>query len=475
MIFSYDNCMNMVTTKTYVTETQSFPLRLNALNSITYYTHGSNTFSGSNIYCNGQSLRLSNGLMNSGMIRQEHLLIELRSRDLMIIDGKVVEPSTQTALGKPEIGYTISGATTFIWSYQPDKCQLMTILQTELETATGNEWFNQEVKIQITSLDTYHDTSCDLKITKTSADNIFLVDNSQSTSHLKHINAININLSIDLKIRFGYLYSEIRKILQDSYQVRNPLCTHIGRIGMSETQTIGPNKFLRNMGDASVSFTCKEVQVAPSTLDGCFFMAKVTDITGLTWYLNPNNRILMTKAVQVQCTPAELPVYRNINGQLLIFNPQRTLVKEEHPSKPNMTNDDQEAGIYPTEMVKQWLNYAFLQHLNKFSYTNLAEVICQGDCTQDTIADTPSFKQFINSNIMNPLPTKWFGHDIDLVERICSIACSLYLTIYCIYAAVAWIIRVAIFRKDNIGYLALFLRATFPEFYIITVNNTGSS
>jgi len=42
--------------------------------------------------------------------------------------------------------------------------------------------------------------------------NIFLVDSSQSTSHLKHINAINIDLSIDLKIRFGYLYSEIRKM-----------------------------------------------------------------------------------------------------------------------------------------------------------------------------------------------------------------------------------------------------------------------
>ena len=464
----------MITTKTYLTETQSFPLQLNALNSITFYTHGSNTFSGSNIYCNGQSLRLSNGLVNSGMIRQEHLLIELRSRDLMIIDGKVIDPSTQTALGKPEIEHSLSGSTTFIWTYQPDKCQLMTILQTELETATGNEWFNQEVKIQITSLDTYHDTTCDLKITKTTAENIFLVDSSQPTSHLKHINAINIDLSIDLKIRFGYLYSEIRKILQDSYQGRNPLCNPISRIGISETQSIGPNKFLRNMGDASVSFSCKQVQVAPSTQDECFSMAKVTDITGLTWYLNPNNRILMTRAAQVQCTPAELPIYRNTKGQLLLFNPKRTVVKEEHPAEPNITKDDQDPGIYPTEMVKQWLNYAFLQHLNKFSYTNLAEAFCQGECSQDTFSDTSSFKHFINANMINPLPTNWFGFDIDSIGKICSIVCSIYLTIYSIYAAIAWIIRVAIFRKDDIGFLALFLRATFPEFYIITVNNIGS-
>ena len=100
-------------------------------------------------------LCLTNGIINSGMIRQEHLLIDLRLRDLMIIDGKVIEPSTQTALGKPEMEH--------FWHYTPDKCQLMTILQPELETATGNEWCNQEVKIQITTLDTYHDTAFDLK------------------------------------------------------------------------------------------------------------------------------------------------------------------------------------------------------------------------------------------------------------------------------------------------------------------------
>ena len=463
--------MNMIVTKAFVTDTQSFPLQLNTLNSVTYYTHGSNTFSGTNIFCKGQSLRLINGIINSAMIRQEHLLIDLRLRDLMIIDEKVIEPTTQTALGRPEIEHSLSGATTFIWSYTPDKCQLMTILQTELETATGDEWYNQEHKIQITSLDTYHDTACDLKITKTTAENIFLVDDSQSTSHLKHINAININLSIDLKIRFGYLYAEIRKILQDSYKVRNPMCMHIGRIGLSETQTIGPNKFLRNMGDASVSFSCKQVQVAPATQDRCYSMAKVTDITGLTWFLNPSNGILMTKAVEVQCTAAELPIYRNIKGQLLLFNPQRTLVKEERPTENNQTNDDQETGIYPAEMVKQWLSYAFLQHLNRFSYTNIAEAICQGGCSQDTITDTHSFKRYINDNIMNPLPSNWFGFDIDYFGKICSIVCSLYLTIYSIYSAIAWVIRVALFRKDDIGFLALFLRATFPEFYIITVNN----
>ena len=203
-------------------------------------------------------------------------------------------------------------------------------------------------------------------------------------------------------------------------------------------------------------------------------MAKVTDITGLTWFLNPSNSILMTKAAQVLCTPAELPVYRSIKGQLLIFNPQRTLVTEEHHTESNQTSDDQETGIYPAEMVKQWLSYAFLQHLNKFSYTNIADAICQGSCSQDTITDIHSFKRFIGTNMKNPLPSSWFGIDIDYIGRICSIVCSLYLTIYSVYAAIAWIIRVAIFRNDNIGILALFLRATFPEFYIITVNNINS-
>ena len=108
------------------------------MNSISIYTHGEITYYGTNIGCKGETLRLANSKLNSGMIRQVHLLIELRSYDLMVIDNKVIDPVTQTALGSPKDEFSISGTRPFVWSYSPAKCQLMSIMSIEMETGNGS-------------------------------------------------------------------------------------------------------------------------------------------------------------------------------------------------------------------------------------------------------------------------------------------------------------------------------------------------
>ena len=120
-------------------------------------------------------------------------------------------------------------------------------MKIQLQSADGTTWHNDESKIQISTLDTYHETSCDLKVTKTTTDNLFLIDDSQQTTHLEHIDASNIDISLDLKTRFQYLYTEIRNILLNSYKNRNPLCKHIQGTEISETIMTAPNTFLRNV------------------------------------------------------------------------------------------------------------------------------------------------------------------------------------------------------------------------------------
>ena len=159
------------------------------------------------------------------------------------------------------------------------------------------------------------------------------------------------------------------------------------------------------------------------------------------------------------------------NGDMIMFKPERRIIKDEHQHDQNESNPDEPTGLYPIELVRTWLQYSFLQHLSKFSYSNLVESFCQNGCPEEVYTNANSFKQYVGSMLKIPSPTDWFGINLEAIGQVCSIVCSVFLIIYSTYSVVALIIRIALFKTDTIGYLALFLRAAFPEFYLITVSN----
>ena len=112
-----------------------------------------------------------------------------------------------------------------------------------------------------------------------------------------------------------------------------------------------------------------------------------------------------------------------------------------------------------------------MQHFSKFSYNNLVESFCQHGCPEDVYTNANTFKQFVGSMLKIPSPTDWFGINLEAIGQVCSIVCSVFLIIYSTYSVVALLIRIALFKSDTIGYLALFLCAAFPEFYLITVSS----
>ena len=82
------------------------------MNSIKYYTHGGVTYTGTNIHCTGESLRLENGKINSNMIRQEHIIIAIRKYQLIEVEGTVIDPITQVKLAQTQSGNARSGTKT---------------------------------------------------------------------------------------------------------------------------------------------------------------------------------------------------------------------------------------------------------------------------------------------------------------------------------------------------------------------------
>ena len=181
----------------------------------------------------------------------------------------------------------------------------------------------------------------------------------------------------------------------------------------------------------------------------------------------------MEDAVTVPCGIANVPVYRNIKNELVSYSPDRKLVIPSPSAPLNASNPDgSEAGIYPKDMVQSWLKMAFLQHLSKHAYSVLSHAVCHNKNCVDVHTTPAQLYGFIGSAVDNMqsavTSTLNLGIDFEKIGRRCSIAVCIMVSLYVCYSAVTWFVRYALFKNDDIGCLALIVRATCPGLFLIT-------
>ena len=479
MLFTQIECLAMISSKSYVTNTMSYPLILNNMNSIKYYTHGGVTYTGTNIHCTGESLRLENGKINSNMIRQEHIIIAIRKYQLIEVEGTVIDPITQVKLAQTQSGNARSGTKTFIWNYTRKQCKLMKVMDIIMESNNGKDWVSHEHKIKITVEDSFHHAACNIKISKTNIKNIYLTDQTQQDAMIEDVDSRNVDLSAELNSRFGFIYDEINKQLFREYKLIDPVCHRFQSSQTNEAQRIGNDIFIKSLGDISISFRCKEVQIAPNPNSKCYTMAPMTDINGEKWFLNPNNRILTSQAVEVPCNTAILPVYRNENNQMVTFSPGRKIINPERslPNTQNTTSKNQ--GLYSQDLVKDWLESSYLQHWNKFSYSTLVSIFCQSDECKSGHTNLQAMSEYVGGALATFAKKtaegmKW-GINLEKIGGYCSIVVVIMLIVYTAYGIIAWAIRFTLFNREEIKLTARIWRATFTDIFLITKDQSKTN
>ena len=248
---------------------------------------------------------------------------------------------------------------------------------------------------------------------------------------------------------------------------------------IADTQRIANNRFIKTLGDISVTFDCMETQVAPNPSEVCHSMAAVTDINGDKWFLNPVNRILMTQAIVVPCVAATLPVYRNKENQMITFNPSKTIINNVQPKHLVPNSTDENTGLYPQDLVKDWLKFSFLQHWNKFSYSSIVNMLCQSDDCKQGHTNIQAMSDYVGGALSKyttmTAEKLLFGFDIEKTGQICSIIVVGLLILYAIYFIITWTIRFILFKQEDINIGAILCRATFPNFFLITKDQTKNS
>ena len=89
---------------TYIYNEQSLKVDMNSATVHSLVTKGQITHSNSNIFCNGENVRMPDGSLIQNMVLVEHLIFKVHKVDLINDDGAIILPSEQVVLGPADNG-----------------------------------------------------------------------------------------------------------------------------------------------------------------------------------------------------------------------------------------------------------------------------------------------------------------------------------------------------------------------------------
>lgn len=163
-LVSVDQCKMMADTLVYEAAGNKFDLRMDSTNIISYFTHGSVTYSTTNVACVGESIRLSTGNVIKNMLRQEKLHIKLQKVDLIVEDDEVLM-RTGEVIGRYAVGGGISNLITTTWdNTYMQTCNLAAITMMPMTTSDNKIFVNTRHMVKITRTTSGYHAACKVMI-----------------------------------------------------------------------------------------------------------------------------------------------------------------------------------------------------------------------------------------------------------------------------------------------------------------------
>ena len=179
----------------------------------------------------------------------------------------------------------------------------------------------------------------------------------------------------------------------------------------------------------------------------------------------------MNKAIPVPCSPANVPIYKTNQGPLLSFSPERKIIRSQSRLIQNSSDVHTSDGLYPKDLVREWMSFAFMQHLSIHSYSLFSQALCQTTECQGVHSSPTTMYRFVGDTMKSisalSNPGLMLGVNLELWGGRCSILICFLLSFYVCYSLAAWGIRFVLFKDQKTNCLALICRATCPSFFLI--------
>ncbi len=439
-----DECRRMAIQGVLSIEGKDIKTRMNQVSYSTFFTHGSIKYTGDNIECTGQSLRLKNGEVNSNMLRQ--LKVEVKIQEVrVIIDRGEAMLSTGEVLGRDKIGFGFTDLQTVVWNPSDENdCNIAIITQMDLSTVDQSQYYSNQHMIALTKKEKVHNDQCRVSIWSTNIEGLYLMD--LGVKNLARLSMDSINVYAHWQSQLDFLGSRIVTSAQSAYSAAvDPECLRLQFAPLHQTIQLPSHRFTRNLGDASVLFNCAPtlVKLRNVTEEGqCYVQPPVVDKKGKEWYIDPNTRVLLNAGVITSCEESSAPVLKSSSGKFFAISPTPREVfpgLEAAPKVPQQGSE--EHGLYPQRVISDWLKSAYIQHIHRSLTVGYSDDGGSGTPVASMIGHlTETYNKLKEGDMMSVL----LGINWDKVGARCGLATTAILAMILLYWLIEFMVKIVL-------------------------------
>ena len=465
---SKEECRQVYKKGVYSRDRKDFEVKKNTWTTVSYFSVGSMSYTSTNIECQGQSLRLKTGSVVTNMLREITVQILVEEVSLFVDNGEVSMKDGHW-LGYEIEGTGQEGVNRLVWDVEnSERCKKAVLTKMKLSSTNGVEFYNHEHLVQLRKKTRGYDSRCKLTYFNTDMTGVYIVEKG-SKVRLPTSSGESINLNAQVQTQINYLDGELKRRFENRYQLgKDPLCEKIMSVPIHETVRTEGSRFVRNMGDLSVSFKCKEVLVkAANITEECYKQIRVQDGDKIR-YLDAATRILLEKGSKTVCSPASIPAILDTKGRTVIFDPKPRVV---NPTRiENMVRHDdyvEGKGLYAPNVVEEWLKFAYLGSYHEKYYVDFGGDKEDGRSKIDDqmSAINEAYELTKKYNLKNLI----LGLDMERIGRNCSIAVCVMAGLYAIYRVLDCGVKLLlVLGSGDAGVLTSLFIACFTQFHLLS-------
>ena len=464
MVVTESECRNMVTRGEYSADGVTHNVKMNSINHLSWFTHGSVKMDGDNIQCTGEPLRLHNGQVNKNMIRQVIQEITIQQIQLIIENDEVLLQSGEV-VGKAKKGVGTVDTKTVIWtSPEPNECKKSVITTMKLTTKDGISYINKDHMIKIDKKSRVYNPQCKITYFETNDENLYLMEENEA-SKLEMYNKASVLVSSHIQTQLDFLGSRVSTVIKDAYSVStDPQCHEINWAPLHKTLKLSANKFTRNLGDVSVVFTCSALTVElDSNNTQCYIHPPVLTGESSRRYIDPETRIILTDSVSTSCKRDTSPIIKATNGKFYAISPHAIEIVPDKTSRNADKKGEKTHGLYPLEVVNSWLSNAYLSHIHKSLSINYAwgRIDTEVNTMVNQLTDT--YDRIKNMDIKSTL----LGIDLDHVGAQCGIASATILAVLIMYWTIELVLKLIMVHDKTKTYKQSLIEAGFGHLTVL--------
>ena len=412
-------------------------------------------------------MRLKSGQVNKNMLREVSLQVLVEEVSLNVDSGEVMMQDGHW-LGYEIEGAGQEGAGRVVWEAgSGQKCKKAVLAKMKLTSKDGADHYNHEHLVQLRKKTRGFDTDCGLSYYNTDMTGIFLVEDG-SKVRLPDASGQSVSLNAQIQTQLNYLDGQMKRRFEERYNLRrDPLCQQILGAPLHQTIRTGGARFMRNMGDVSVSFKCKEVLVkAANGTEECYKQIRVMNGEKIA-FLDAGTRILLEKGSETLCSAANTPAIEDTKGRIVIYDPKPRVINPTGVQNLVRHEDYVEGrGIYASGVVDEWLKNAYLQSYHEKYALDFGGISANGNSrVSDQISAINEAYEITKKYDLEELVT---GLDMEKIGRNCSIAVCGMVVLYAVYKILDWVVKfMMVVGSGDTEMLTSMFIACFTQFHLL--------